>query len=627
MFQEVRFSVAEGGMIDKLLGNDEFEELEIPEAAQLVLTADTVATIVAMDTARFNSNLSLRAADYLDRQGVLTSLAIKHFDEERRLAIKAAKRKGISDRMRIASQLFLAFIPLFIVAGVAFLIYGAVTSHTVIVDAFQSPSALTPTGVTGRVVAAGILDELQKLQAATRTVSGSQLATKSAWSSEVKIEIPDTGVSLEEVDRLLRERLGHDIHIDGDLVQTPMGGLALTVRGDDVLPETFDGAAGDLNKITTQAAEYIYGRSQPYEYVCYLQNHHRDAESLEFLPGALRRAKEDFLRSRLALGWGNSFNNLNRPAEALVKWRLADSLQPNYWTARTNIVLGVLATMGEEAGWLESRSMLEAVAAAPKKDRPRVSSLGNSAGIMWDIPLELEATLDDASKNNGDGAGSLTMQPQLAIVYAQLHDEVTAARYLALSDPRAAETEVAVHQSALTEATDRNDPASAVADADALWKVWMANSQVQSGDDGPCVAVLALGMAGRTKDADAILQHLGPWSRCTAAHGQILDHQGDLPGAMAAWADGIAHTPDLPADYMARGLSEENHGDMKAAEADFAKATTNAPHFADPFKDYGDLLAREGRWKEALAKYDEALKYAPNWATLHQARDEAARKT
>ena len=37
------------------------------------------------------------------------------------------------------------------------------------------------------------------------------------------------------------------------------------------------------------------------------------------------------------------------------------------------------------------------------------------------------------------------------------------------------------------------------------------------------------------------------------------------------------------------------------------------------------MLAREGRWKEALAKYDEALKDAPAWAELHQARDAAIR--
>ena len=69
-----------------------------------------------------------------------------------------------------------------------------------------------------------------------------------------------------------------------------------------------------------------------------------------------------------------------------------------------------------------------------------------------------------------------------------------------------------------------------------------------------------------------------------------------------------------------------DHGDLKAAEADLSTAASKAPHYADPLKAWGDLLAKEGRWKAALAKYDEALKYAPAWAELHRARDAAARK-
>jgi len=95
-------------------------------------------------------------------------------------------------------------------------------------------------------------------------------------------------------------------------------------------------------------------------------------------------------------------------------------------------------------------------------------------------------------------------------------------------------------------------------------------------------------------------------------------------GAERVWVEGFRVGPDLPFVYLHRGLSELNRGDLKAAEADLAAASANAPHFADPLKAWGDLLARAGRWKEALTKYDEALKYAPAWAALQQARDGAA---
>jgi predicted negative regulator of RcsB-dependent stress response len=38
-------------------------------------------------------------------------------------------------------------------------------------------------------------------------------------------------------------------------------------------------------------------------------------------------------------------------------------------------------------------------------------------------------------------------------------------------------------------------------------------------------------------------------------------------------------------------------------------------------KAWGDILLKQGNRREALAKYDEALKYAPNWKQLKEARE------
>jgi tetratricopeptide (TPR) repeat protein len=244
-----------------------------------------------------------------------------------------------------------------------------------------------------------------------------------------------------------------------------------------------------------------------------------------------------------------------------------------------------------------------------------MDTLANPTQLTWELPWHLAALLDNASGNKGADVDSATA-PQVALTYALLHNFPLAAHNLTLSDSKSPKTEEATHEIAILQAVDHNDLGSAVPDADALWKVWQANPQLQAGDDSPCMAALVLGMAGRTADSDAIFQKIGPWSRCTAAHGQILEHQGNLAAAQAMWADGINHSPDLPFDYMARGLSEENRGDLKSAEADLKKASANAPRFADPIKLYGDLLAHEGHWKEAFAKYEEALKYAPGWSTL-----------
>ena len=67
-------------------------------------------------------------------------------------------------------------------------------------------------------------------------------------------------------------------------------------------------------------------------------------------------------------------------------------------------------------------------------------------------------------------------------------------------------------------------------------------------------------------------------------------------------------------------------GDLAGAIEKFQIAHANGPHFADPLKDWGDALARQRKWIDALAKYDQALKLAPAWPELRQAREAAQRR-
>src|ERR1700682_3774996 len=57
-----------------------------------------------------------------------------------------------------------------------------------------------------------------------------------------------------------------------------------------------------------------------------------------------------------------------------------------------------------------------------------------------------------------------------------------------------------------------------------------------------------------------------------------------------------------------------------------AEVRALAPHCADPPKAWGDVLAKRGKIKDALAKYDAALKYAPNRKQLKEAREAAAKQ-
>jgi predicted negative regulator of RcsB-dependent stress response len=68
------------------------------------------------------------------------------------------------------------------------------------------------------------------------------------------------------------------------------------------------------------------------------------------------------------------------------------------------------------------------------------------------------------------------------------------------------------------------------------------------------------------------------------------------------------------------------HGDLDGAAAKFQQANQKGPHCADPLKAWGDVLVKQDNTKDALAKYDEALKYAPNWKQLKESREAVAKQ-
>jgi tetratricopeptide (TPR) repeat protein len=624
-------------IISKILGGEGAEEAEAEAKAAVSLeeaaSGDAVAMVVAMDAARFDKELSRKAGDYLERhtelvarQKNLVELQLHHFDTERRSAQQASHRKRFVDRLKYTVQMLITLVAVSALVGAVWMIYGAATSRRVVVDVFSAPQALAPRGITGEMLASSLLDTLQKLQEKTRS-SAAALSSAGAWANDIKIELPKTGVSIGEIDRLLHEQLSHDLHIGGDLVQTEQGGLALTVRGEDVPAETFQGAAGDLAKLTAKAAEYVYGWSQPARYAAYLQETNRDSEALGFLPGAWRRAENDTTRALLANSWGVALLKQNKLPEAKAKFRQALALQPTDWIARVNLV-GSEET--EEASIQDADAFLRAADAAPEAQKPKPSVLAEIGAVKHDYGMEVAADMDDL---RGKG-GSISTEPDhadIALADFEMHDVTAARTALDLADP---DDQIVKAASLLGDgmaALDKGDAASALEPLGAFWNSWLSAPALQQYfNEEPCFAGLAQGLAGQVAAAETIFQTFakisGDRSRCAAYHGMVLEHAGDLPGAQRVWAQNIAACPDCTFAFWARGNSEARRGQYDAAFADLARANRNSPHLAEPLKSWGDALAAQGKWPDALAKYDEALRYAPNWPALKQARAQAATK-
>ena len=616
-----------------LLGEAD-ETPEALEAAQRV-AAEAFAAALAAQQASGDPEVARAAEHFLKRQANLLDLQAQELAEQRVLRLshlvsqsREGKIRRAGQRIRVGMQAFVALVVGLIALGVVVMVYDAFTSRQVVIEAFKAPPVLAGRGVTGEVVAAGVLDTLQKLQDATRAKS-KVLSTRGAWASDVKIEVPETGVSIGEISRLLHERFGHDLHIGGELIQTDAGGLTLTVRGEGAPAATFTGGPEDLGKLTAQAAEYVYGRSQPVAYGTYLYQVGRNNDDIAFLQGAFPRARSDEERAQLANAWGNAYAGLFQPAAAVEKYRLGRSFakpRSQAWWREWGNTVGSESALSEEAGWREGRAMIQAVAAAPKRDKPDPAFLQNPAQDVWDLPLQLASNVADSQRNGGAGTQSTLDGPAIADIYWTLHDPAQAARYIASSDPNDSTTKAEALLLQGYAALDRGDAAGALTPLLAFWKAWLADPNLQyTYNYQGCYAGLAEGLTGHLKEADAIFKRVN-WSLCDALQGDVRAHAGDVAGAQKAWADSQKLKPDLPAVPLHRGLFELGRGELKAAEADAALAAGKAPHWADPWKAWGDVLAREGRWKDALAKYDEALKFAPAWAELHQARAAVARR-
>ena len=261
-------------MAEGLLGGILEEESDKPEVepSGAPAAADAFAAALAAIASHQDPGVARKTEEFLTDQSVLLKIQAQHLKEEHQLRLRylsgqvgesAIRRFGA--RIRAAVQLAAAALMILIAVGVVTLVYEAFVSRNVVIEPFQAPASAATVGLTGEVAASRVLDELTRLQAANHAHLYEHGA-KRAWSGEVKLAVPETGFSLSEFTRLLKARFGNDTHIDGDLVERDGGALALTVRGDGVLPKTFAGNKGDFDQLAAQAAEYVYEEALPGTY-------------------------------------------------------------------------------------------------------------------------------------------------------------------------------------------------------------------------------------------------------------------------------------------------------------------------------------------------------------------------
>src|SRR6267142_3133497 len=155
------------GLIGGILG-DEDEKPEV-EAAEALTSANAFAAAVAAIASRQDPAVARKTEEFLGEQSHLLKIQARLLADEHGLRLanlrgqaREGKLRRTGIRIRIAFQVFAAVVAGAIGAGILIMIHDAVTSHQVVVEPFEVPPSLTPHGLTGKVVAGAVLDELSR---------------------------------------------------------------------------------------------------------------------------------------------------------------------------------------------------------------------------------------------------------------------------------------------------------------------------------------------------------------------------------------------------------------------------------------------------------------------------------
>jgi tetratricopeptide (TPR) repeat protein len=474
------------------------------------------------------------------------------------------------------------------------------------------------------------LDQITKIQANTRLLRETTSDLSAAWSQEASLTIPEIGLSLNQVENFLRQKLGHDVRISGDVVRASSDRIALTVRGLNVIPKTFSGGAGDLDGLLQQAAEYLYGEANIYAFASYLNDKNQYRREIEYLQSHIKVApKPDRPRLlfRLAYAMQNDQGLYTYPQQLSILERAVELAPNSSWS------YDALAMLIEGYGEEERAVPIFHNASSAGIELSALQSVGWN---FYDLQLLKSFYEKDIESSNGTGSTEGGKEQFIVAQFsAQQHDTETAKHFLTSVsiDPQSADDIALYFPAAAFIAAEDGDLMEATKSWDQSFKsseleVW-ANSflYVRS-----CVAAVDYQKAGMTQKADAALDApkriwgVDTYVDCYRSRGDVLELRGDWKGAQEWYAKAVKLAPSLPAGYYSWGAALLKHGDLDGAAPQLKLANEKGPHWADPLKVWGDVLVKQGKSFEAVAKYDFALKYAPNWKQLKEARDAVAKQ-
>ena len=533
---------------------------------------------------------------FLLEQTDLVRIQKEHLHEQRVLVTSRLKLGRWKDRVSLALQLLTVLVGLAIAGAVGVMAWQAHEDHGVAIEAFSVPPDFTARGMTGQVVANQLLDEIADLQQKTVTQRPAS-SYANDWGGDIKVEIPETGVSVGELNRWLRQWLGAETRISGEVVRTPTG-VAVTARTGQAPGRRFEGAQADVDKLIGKAAEAVYAQTQPYRFAVYLQSSGRDAQARA---AYTRIAQSGTSVDRpwaltglasLLLAEGDFQQAAKRAEEAM---RLDPRLAAAYRVA-------LVAEAQQNHLWAAYEIPLQAMQRLTGEDR-----------TYFDPPLKealgayLEAAQEHgASTLSSEGRARFLLSPALQALDLVYAHEVTRGRaVIAHMNPAEAQGAVQLADIEVLARAELDD-----------WAGLLALPQAYLGRQS--TLALAHAMVGHLQTAKALIAATPlDCDNCVVTRGMVAAAAHDWADADRWFQLATHRAPQLPSPPSAWGQALMAKGDLDGAITKFRIAHSRGPDFADPLEFWGEALSAKRDYAGAAVKFAEADKHAPRWGKNH----------
>src|ERR1700730_14852843 len=131
--------------------------------------SEAIAAAVAANLTVHSPEVAAEAAACFREQVEVLKIQKKILEAEHEYFETEWRPRLLGIRLRVGFQLFLVLVATVIGIFAVVLIRDAITSRRVVIEPLHAPPGLAARGIDGTVVASGLLDELGRLQDATRS--------------------------------------------------------------------------------------------------------------------------------------------------------------------------------------------------------------------------------------------------------------------------------------------------------------------------------------------------------------------------------------------------------------------------------------------------------------------------